>query len=246
MGFLSVKSNTMTWEEAMDYQDQIKYYGILQAIKLYDTYKDLNKKMDELKWGEEVEYHVGTLSSKEKKAKIVVEGFQKVEEAVSKLPENEFIYQAEFGSWMVEAVPNKPYTLYNVNGPREAYKSLVDRRALVNDALFMNNMFLTSIPSWPNLGVGDFFTTENNRLYEIENYEENNTASKSEYILDEMTNPHPRFPQMMTSVRKSRGSKVDIRVPLYPDDNTGVGKIDGNKTPGEIHMDAQHFGMGAN
>ena len=61
MGFLSIKSNTMSKEEAEEYQDQIKSYGILQAIKLFENYKDLNKKTDELKWGEEVEYHVGTL-----------------------------------------------------------------------------------------------------------------------------------------------------------------------------------------
>lgn len=60
-----------------------------------------------------------------------------------------------------------------------------------------------------------------------------------------MTNPHPRFPTMMINVRERRGKKVDIRVPLYPDVNTGIGKIDGERTPGEIHMDSQHFGMGA-
>mmetsp|Transcript_1775 Transcript_1775/g.1954 ORF Transcript_1775/g.1954 Transcript_1775/m.1954 type:complete len:247 (+) Transcript_1775:21-761(+) len=246
MGFLSVKSTSMTWEEAMEVQDQIKYYGVLQAIRLFETFKDLHKKTEELKWGEEVEYHVGTLCSKDKKPKIVLEGFQKIEEVVKDLEQTEFIYQAEFGSWMVEAVPNKPYTLYDINGPKEAYKSLVKRRQIINDEIFMNNMFMTSITSWPNLGVKGFFSTENEELYKIDNYEEYNTASKSEYILDNMTNPHPRFPAMMTSVRRRRGEKVDIRVPLYPDVNTGIGKIDGHKTPGEIHMDAQHFGMGAN
>jgi hypothetical protein len=37
---------------------------------------------------------------------------------------------------------------------------------------------------------------------------------------------------------------VDIRVPIYPDKYTGPGKIDGNVTPGEIYMDAIHFGSG--
>ena len=147
---------------------------------------------------------------------------------------------------MVEAVPNKPYTLYDAKGPKEAYDSLKKRRQIINDELFMNNMFMTSIPSWPNLGVKGSFSTENEKLYSIDNYEEHNISSQSEFILDEMTNPHPRFPTMMSNVRKLRGSKVDIRVPIYPDENTGVGKIDGDRTPGEIYMDAQHFGMGAN
>jgi len=168
-----------------------------------------------------------------------------VEELLKHLEQDEFIYQAEFGSWMVEAVPSKPYTLYDAKAPLNALKSLIKRRKLINDELFMQNMFMTSISSWPNLGVEGFFSTDNEKLYSIENYEEYNTASKSEYVLDDITNPHPRFPAMMTSVRKRRGKKVDIRVPLYPDENTGIGKIDGHRTPGEIHMDSQHFGMGA-
>jgi hypothetical protein len=106
-------------------QDQIKYYGILQAIKLFGTFKDIHKKLDELKWGEEIEYNVGTLDKKDRNAKILVEGFVKVEEALKDIEQDEFDYQAEFGSWMVEAVPKKPYTIYDVNGPSEALKSLL-------------------------------------------------------------------------------------------------------------------------
>jgi len=61
MGFLECKSESLTWEESKKVQDEIKSYGILQAILLYETFKGLQKKMDELKWGEEIEYHVGTL-----------------------------------------------------------------------------------------------------------------------------------------------------------------------------------------
>ena len=125
MGFLKIKSSALTWDEATEVQDQIKYYGILQAIKLFETYKDIHKKLDDLKWGEEIEYNVGTLDKKDRNAKILVEGFVKVEEALKDIEQDEFDYQAEFGSWMVEAVPKKPYTIYDVNGPSEALKSLL-------------------------------------------------------------------------------------------------------------------------
>eukprot|EP00344_Euplotes_crassus_P002658 CAMPEP_0197001892 /NCGR_PEP_ID=MMETSP1380-20130617/6480_1 /TAXON_ID=5936 /ORGANISM="Euplotes crassus, Strain CT5" /LENGTH=637 /DNA_ID=CAMNT_0042419747 /DNA_START=37 /DNA_END=1950 /DNA_ORIENTATION=- len=245
MGFLSVISNALTWDEMEKAQDQIKLYGVLQAIKLYDTFKHLDKKLEDLKWGEELEYHVGKLDHKDKKAKIVVEGYKKVIEILKDIEQDEFDYQAEFGSWMVEAVPAKPYTIYDAKGPIEAFKSLHRRRKIVNDEIFMTGMIMSSLSSWPNLGAGDFFHTEDDKLYDVTDYEEYNKASNSEYILDDMTNPHPRFPAMMSSVRERRGKKVDIRVPLYPDENTGEGKIDGHKTPGEIHMDSQHFGMGA-
>lgn len=246
MGFLTIKSNTLPYDEAKEMQDQIKYYGVLQAIKLYDTFKDIHIQIDDLKWGEEIEYNVGTLSSEESNAKIVVEGFQKVQEALSEIKQDDFVYQAEFGSWMVEAVPNKPYTLSDTNSPIKAFDSLIKRRKLVNDAISKQKMFINTLSSWPNLGCKDFFQTDQKELYRIEDYEEYNTASRSDYVLDDITNPHPRFPTMMSYVRHRRGKKVDIRVPLYKDVYTGVGKIDGRITPDEIHMDSQHFGMGCN
>jgi glutamate--cysteine ligase catalytic subunit len=244
MGFLTVKSKALSWEESKEVQDQVKLYGVLQAINLWNKYKDLNKKMDDLKWGEEVEYNVGTLSHKDSTAKIHLEGFQKVAEALQDITQDEFNYQEEFGSWMVEAVPNKPYRIYDVNGPVNALSSLVRRRQLINDEIFMNGLFITSLSSFPNLGTKNSFFSEKEELLNIENYVEHNVSSKSNYILDEMTNPHPRFPAMVANNRNRRGKNVDIRVPLYPDVNTGIGKMDGEITPGEIHMDAQHFGMG--
>jgi len=145
---------------------------------------------------------------------------------------------------MVEAVPIKPYTLYDVNGPIDALNNLFRRRQHINDEMFMNDIFLVSLASFPNLGVENAFVTDNTSLLEIKDYEEHNTVTRSKYILDEFTNPHPRFTTMMRNIRHRRGKKVDIRVPLYPDENTGIGKIDGDISPGEIYMDAQHFGMG--
>lgn len=249
MGFLTVKSKALSWEESKEVQEQVKLYGVLQAINLWNKYKDLNKKMDDLKWGEEVEYSVGTLSHKDNTAKIHLEGYQRVAEALEDVKQDEFNYQEEFGSWMVEAVPNKPYRIYDVNGPLNALTSLVKRRQLINDEIFMNGLFITSLSSFPNLGTKNSFFTENEELLNIEKSSPSkleifNESSKSNYILDQMTNPHPRFPAMVANIRQRRGKKVDIRAPLYPDVNTGVGKMDGEITPGEIYMDAQHFGMG--
>lgn len=244
MGFLTVKTSTLDWEESKAYIDDIKQYGIYQAINLYNKFKGLNKKADELKWGEEIEYEVAMLDHKHKNALIHAEGFQEVSQVLKDMQQDEFIYQEEFGSWMVEAVPTKPYTLYDVNAPKDALSSLIRRRRNLNDEMFMKGLFLTSLASFPNLGNGRFFSTENSDLFNVTDYEAHNEVTRSKYVLDEFTNPHPRFPTMMKNIRKRRGKKVDIRVPLYQDENTGVGKIDGDITPGEIYMDAQHFGMG--
>ena len=245
MGFLTVKTEGFSWEESIEYQDEIKRYGILQAWNLYRTFKDLNKKQDELKWGEELEYEIVAMDKRDNGIKIHAEGYQIVSDILQECNDIEgFIFQPEFGSWMIEAVPDKPYKLYDANASFDALSSLMKRRKIINDKSFRSGVGITSFASFPNLGTKDSFISLNEDLYNIENYMEHNNFTKSDYILDEFTNPHPRFSTMLQSVRNRRGKKVDIQVPLYPDSETGVGKIDGNISPGNIYMDAQHFGMG--
>lgn len=45
-------------------------------------------------------------------------------------------------------------------------------------------------------------------------------VTESEYIGDGIINPHPRFAALSANIRKRRGEKVDIRVPLFHDTNT--------------------------
>ena len=113
----------------------------------------------------------------------------------------------------------------------------------MNEESYRWGVLVTSLASFPNLGGKDWFITHNEELYDVKDYQEHNMITKSDYILDEFTNPHPRFSTMLQSIRNRRG-KVEIKVPLYQDINTGVGKIDGHISPGSIFMDAQHFGMG--
>lgn len=244
MGLLKLTTPPLNWDETKQLQADIKKYGIMQAINLWKKFKSINMKIDDLNWGDEVEYQIATIDVKEQTARVYAEGFKKVTEDTDSAGHEEYVYQEESGTWMIEAVPIKPYKLYDINAPKQALESLIRRRRFINDALFMNNTFLTSLTSFPNLGVKNWFVTEHSELLDIENYEEHNEVTGSKYILDDFINPHPRFPGMMKNVRDRRGKKVDIRAPLYQDENTGVGKIDGEMTPGEIYMDCQLFGMG--
>ena len=64
-------------------------------------------------------------------------------------------------------------------------------------------------------------------------------------MLDKTCNPHPRFGGLTKSIRERRGKKVDIRVPIYKDTNTNLTEATEDEPyPGEIYMDAMHFGMG--
>jgi len=62
--------------------------------------------------------------------------------------------------------------------------------------------------------------------------------------LDQFKNPHPRFYASLKNTFKRKGGKLHIVYPLYPDVNTGEGKIDNHVTPGFIHMDSEIFGCG--
>lgn len=60
------------------------------------------------------------------------------------------------------------------------------------------------------------------------------------------TNAHPRFLGLAQSIYERRGKKVDIQVPLYQDELTDMETPkDAEPYPGQIYMDAMHFGMGA-
>lgn len=64
-------------------------------------------------------------------------------------------------------------------------------------------------------------------------------------MLDATINSHPRFSGLAQSIRERRGSKVDIRVPIFKDERTNVTTATKDEPyPGEIYMDAMHFGMG--
>ena len=44
--------------------------------------------------------------------------------------------------------------------------------------------------------------------------------AESEYVSDDIINPHPRFGTLTRNIRERRGEKVNIRVPLFRDEET--------------------------
>ena len=72
-----------------------------------------------------------------------------------------------------------------------------------------------------------------------------NAASQSRFVLDSTINTHPRFSNLVQSIRERRGEKVEIRVPLFKDERTNMTEATEDEPfPGEIYMDAMAFGMG--
>lgn len=106
-------------------------------------------------------------------------------------------------------------------------------------------MFLSSVSSWPRLGVDDFFCKIKDDFSDAESLQD--TLDIEEYSIhySELTSYHPRFPAMIDSIRLRRGGRYDLKVPLYQEDGITGGEVDEAKIPKEIHLDSLHYGLGA-
>ena len=74
--------------------------------------------------------------------------------------------------------------------------------------------------------------------------EEENTISKSLFFSDKCINKHPRFGCLARNIRERRGEKVEIKIPIYKDQNTNLNITKEEPFADQIYMDAMGFGMG--
>ena len=93
------------------------------------------------------------------------------------------------------------------------------------------------VTCFPLMGVGNFIDPEG--PFEV-------PYSHSSCVPDSVINPHPRFGALTRNIRSRRGSKVDIRVPLFRDIHTPeyASATPPEDPPPSIHMDCMGFGMG--
>lgn len=117
----------------------------------------------------------------------------------------------EYGSWMVEATPDRPYTGYTTDLLR-VERNMRLRRTRMLTVLHEDEVAPT-ISAFFMLGAqGDDGTVPPSKV--------GGPRTESEYISDDVINPHPRFGTLTANIRQRRGSKVNIRVPLFRDRNT--------------------------
>ncbi|KAJ1442937.1 glutamate-cysteine ligase-domain-containing protein, partial [Ochromonadaceae sp. CCMP2298] len=131
----------------------------------------------------------------------------------------------EFGAWMIESTPSRPYSHYTTDLIRVERNMVLRRRRLLS--LLKDNEIAPTVVNFPLLGAGDFV---------VDGGPFSAPHSQSAFIPDDIINPHPRFAALTRNIRARRGQKVDIQLPpgyrVEPD--------------GFIHMDAMGFGMGMN
>ncbi|PKX88795.1 glutamate--cysteine ligase [Aspergillus novofumigatus IBT 16806] len=112
-----------------------------------------------------------------------------------------------------------------------------------------------TLTTFPRLGTKDDYI----QPY----YPPSGPALRSQFVPDEIANPHIRFPTLAANIRSRRGRKVELNVPVFVDKNTPVPFKDptvnydlhnwpedddvrnGAAKEGHVYMDAMAFGMGS-
>nr|XP_018262051.1 glutamate-cysteine ligase catalytic subunit [Kwoniella dejecticola CBS 10117]OBR84209.1 glutamate-cysteine ligase catalytic subunit [Kwoniella dejecticola CBS 10117] len=268
MGLLAL-GTPLNWEETKPLAEHIRDHGITQFLKTWDRWKDNTGKG--LLWGDEIEYMVASFHDDEKRVLLslrqteILTKLQSVTldpaldkykpEGCTAIP----TFHPEYGRYMLESTPGFPFS----GNPTSLVAVEADmrfRRQIIRSHLKKHELPIT-ITAWPRLGVSDAVFTDPETRPDTEK-----SSSKSEYVGELLTNPHARFPTLTANIRQRRGSKVDIRVPLFIDENTEVPDVvtlisakrakladrsDATVAPAKplpgtpyIHMDAMAFGMG--
>ncbi|KAI9792734.1 MAG: Zn finger-containing GTPase- Activating Protein for ARF [Peltula sp. TS41687] len=162
-------------------------------------------------------------------------------------------FHPEFGRFMLEATPGKPWgigfqDLLNVE------PNMKWRRLIAKDHMAANEYPIT-FTTFPLLGTKGVFTSPY--------FPPGGDKLRSQFVPDEVANPHIRFPTLAANIRSRRGRKVEINVPVFRDVNTpwpfhdATVDYDLHRYPEDedvrngaakencIYMDAMVFGMGS-
>jgi len=162
-------------------------------------------------------------------------------------------FHPEFGRFMLEATPGKPWGI--------GFKDLLDvesdmkNRRVIAKAHMDPEQYPVTLTTFPRLGCrGDFISPY---------YPPSGPALRSQFVPDEIANPHIRFPTLAANIRSRRGRKVELNVPVFKDKNTPspfhdpTVDYDLHKWPEDddvrngavkddcVYMDAMAFGMGS-
>jgi glutamate--cysteine ligase catalytic subunit len=248
----------------------VRSWGIEQLLAIWRDYK--GKERDALLWGDEIEYLVVCYDQNERKVRLslrqadILAALATDEKLLAKgggVPDVQTgdttgiknpapVFHPEFGRFMLEATPGKPWGI--------GFKDLLDvepnmkwRRKIAKEHMEASEFPIT-LTTFPRLGNKDCL---------IPDYPPSGPKLRSQFVPDEIANPHIRFPTLAANIRWRRGRKVQVNVPVFKDENTPwpwkdpTVNYDLHNWPEDddvrngaapdnfIHMDAMAFGMGS-
>eukprot|EP01060_Flectonema_neradi_P004854 TRINITY_DN1319_c11_g1_i1.p1 TRINITY_DN1319_c11_g1~~TRINITY_DN1319_c11_g1_i1.p1 ORF type:complete len:733 (+),score=170.89 TRINITY_DN1319_c11_g1_i1:85-2199(+) len=228
MGLLTKAGYPISWDSEEN-SAAVKYvleHGIEQFLALYSDYKkEVNRPF---LWGDEVEYQLVHLDQETKQAKLWLHAADPME-ALNKMEEEsketgahiDGLWRPEYASYMIEGTPAKPYN-HELSSIASVEKSLELRRQMLLDKLPPGVVPLTLV-NFPRMGSIEPKTGQSD--FTIPPCVPRGPVSHSLFVPDNCINPHPRFGTLTANIRKRRGKKVSIRVPLYVDSKTRIDPV---------------------
>ncbi|KAG7660450.1 GSH1 [[Candida] subhashii] len=255
MGLLSL-GTPLDWHQSKQYNDHVRYNGITQLINIFKQHSN-TRTNDKFLWGDEVEYMMVDIDRANKTARLsidkdyILDDLNDMNKSLYKALQNNVSFHPEYGRFMLEATPAKPYDGDELSDYVYVETNMKFRRQ-ISEAELPENVKPLTITSYPLMGIGNFTSPIAKPI---------GPASQSLFLPDEIINRHARFPTLTANIRKRRGHKVAINLPMYPDKYTkllddtiplhrDLFKSDkeprlGASKPGHVYMDSMGFGMGA-
>lgn len=270
MGLLQL-GTPLVWEKAKGAADQVREWGIEQLLTIWRKNKDKERAL--LLWGDEIEYLVVALDGSQHKARLSLSQA----EVLKALADNEDLakhgplvpeyqggegaknrttlptFHPEFGRFMLEATPGKPWGI-DFKDLLEVEDDMKIRRVIAKQHMG-HDQYPVTLTTFPRLGTKDDFITPY--------YPPSGPALRSQFVPDEIANPHIRFPTLAANIRGRRGRKVELNVPVFKDELTPwpfrdpTVDYDMHNWPEDddvrngaakencVYMDAMAFGMGS-
>ncbi|KAF2838395.1 GCS-domain-containing protein [Patellaria atrata CBS 101060] len=268
MGLLAL-GTPLDWSEAKKAAPQVREWGIEQLLATWRRAR--GKERDALLWGDEIEYLVVCYDDAARKVKLSLRqadilaalagdekllreggGVEDVHRGPIQEGDTAPVFHPEFGRFMLEATPGKPWGI--------GFKDLLDvepnmkRRRIIAKEHMARTEYPITLTTFPRLGRNDCTTPS---------YPVSGEKLRSQFLPDEIANPHIRFPTLAANIRARRGRKVEINVPVFRDENTTWPFKDptvnynlhkwpedddvrnGAAKNNHIYMDAMAFGMGS-
>ena len=246
MAFLSIFGRVLEYDESKPFFKIIKDKFIEVVINALKSEKSCRYPL----FGFEFEFQKITINDEKKHVYLDITAQDDILKSSKYNLHSEFQISHEYGGWMIESIHNNPF---NFNEIEKIPQTIINLYTYLNNKIGQNKIL--SLANFPLLGVGNYFI-EQDYLKLINNEEEKdekeeikllleqiktNPYSKSIYTSDMIINRHPRFAGLTKNIRTRRGSKVEIKVPIFKDINTN---LNNEPFPDFVHMDSMAFGMG--
>jgi glutamate--cysteine ligase catalytic subunit len=253
MGLLSL-GTPLSWDESRHSNQHVRNNGIAQLINIFRQHH--HRQNDAFLWGDEIEYMLVKVDDSNHSVALSIDNDQILDDLndedklLDKALQNNVSFHPEYGRFMIEVTPASPYDGNLLSDYVYVEKNMNIRRKVSEEELPSDVIPLT-LTTYPRMGCG-IFTSPPAKA--------NGPASQSLFLPDEIINRHVRFPTLTANIRKRKGHKVAINLPIYPDTETkmiddtipkrslfpsDIEPFIGAALPGHVYMDSMGFGMGS-